>query len=85
MKKFLSDNTFVPVADALGCIPSVRIIGKSTTEITNHKGLKSFENREISIFTAVGPLHVEGFNLEVEGITQECVRIKGDIRRIFYQ
>ncbi len=85
MKKFLSDNTFVPMADALGCIPSVRVTGKSTTEITNHKGLKSFDDKQISIFTAVGPLHVEGFNLEVAGITHEYVRIRGDIRRIFYQ
>ena len=85
MKNILTDKTFMPIKDALGCIPSVRITGKSTTEITNHKGLKSFDDRQISIFTAVRPLHVEGFNLEVAGINQECVRIKGDIRRIFYQ
>lgn len=85
MKNILQDNSFVPMAEALGCIPSVRVTGKSTTEITNHKGLKSFDDRQIVIITAVGPLCVEGFNLEVSGINQECVKIKGDIRRIFYQ
>lgn len=85
MKKILEDKTFIPAAEALGCIPSVRMIGKSTTEITNHKGLKSFDDRQIVIVTMVGQLYVEGFSLEVVDISQESIRIKGDIRRIFYQ
>ena len=69
----------------LGSIPSVRIVGKSTTEIVNHKGLRSFDEKQIQVMTKVGILCVEGFGLEVTGISDECIRIQGDIRRIFYQ
>jgi len=35
--------------------------------------------------TMVGLLFVEGFNLDVAGISQDNIKITGDIRRIFYQ
>ncbi|MBE7057096.1 MAG: hypothetical protein E7388_06650 [Ruminococcaceae bacterium] len=85
MKNILCDKSFVPIMDAVGCIPSVRMIGKSTTEITNHKGIKSFDDKQIVIVTMVGLLFVEGFNLDVAGISQDNIKITGDIRRIFYQ
>lgn len=86
MKHPLIDSSFTAVAgEMLGSIPSVRIVGKSTTEIVNHKGLRSFDEKQIQVMTKVGILCVEGFGLEVTGISDECIRIQGDIRRIFYQ
>ena len=85
MKNILVDKTFVPVAEVVGCIPSVRLTGKSSVEIINHKGLKSFDDKQIVIITMVGLLLVEGYGLEITGISRESIRIQGDMRRIFYQ
>ena len=86
MKNKLADKSIFREADEiLGSVPSVRIVGKSTTEIVNHKGLRSFDDDRITVWTKVGALCVEGFQLEITGISAECIRIQGDIRRIFYQ
>lgn len=86
MKNVFIDRSFTDVTgEMLGCVPSIRMIGKSTTEIVNHKGLRSFDEKQIQVNTKVGTLCVEGFGLEITGISDECIRIQGDIRRIFYQ
>ncbi len=86
MKNMFVDKSFTDAAgEMLGNVPSVRVIGKSTTEIVNHKGLRSFDDKQININTKVGTLCIEGFSLEVTGISDEFIRIQGDIRRIYYQ
>ena len=86
MKNVFIDKSFTDATgEMLGHVPSVRVVGKSTTEIVNHKGLRSFDDNQIMVNTKVGTLCVEGFHLEITGISEECIRIQGDIRRIFYQ
>lgn len=86
MKNVFVDRSFTDATgEMMGTVPSIRMIGKSATEIVNHKGLRSFDEKQIHINTKVGTLCVEGFGLEITGISEECIRIQGDIRRIFYQ
>ncbi len=86
MKNMFVDKSFTDAAgEMMGNVPSVRVIGKSTTEIVNHKGLRCFDDKQIHVNTKVGTLCIEGFGLEITGISDECIRIQGDIRRIFYQ
>lgn len=82
----MSNGEFLGMpADVIGNIPSVRVVGKSTTEIVNHRGLRSFNDTEIQISTKVGLLLIEGCGLAITGISAECIRIQGDIRKISYK
>lgn len=73
----------VPCDGILG-IPSIRIVGDSTIEITNYGGLRACSPTEIVLNTKIGELIVSGESLGISEINSEGIRIEGKIYKIVY-
>lgn len=71
-------------ADIISDLPSVKILGNTTAEIINHKGVKECENDRICINTKLGVLTVLGRSLVIKEINGDCLRIEGNIKSIAY-
>lgn len=50
--------------------------------IENYKGILEYEEFYIKLKTAIGIININGFNLELEQITEDDIIIKGKIESI---
>lgn len=62
--------------------PKVTIIGFDEMLIENYKGILEYEEFYIKINTAIGNINVNGFNLNLEQITEDDIAVKGKIESI---
>lgn len=62
--------------------PKVTIIGFDEILIENYKGILEYEEFYIKINTAIGNININGFNLNLEQVTEDDISVKGKIESI---
>jgi len=60
-------------------IPKVTITGFDEMIIENFKGILEYEEFYIKVITTIGTININGFNLELEQVTEDDISIKGTI------
>lgn len=59
--------------------PKITIIGFNEMLIENYKGILEYEEFYIKINTTIGNINVNGFNLNLEQVTEDDLLVKGTI------
>lgn len=59
--------------------PKVVITGFNEMVIENYKGILEYEDYYIKINTFIGIININGFNLNLEKMTEDNIRITGKI------
>lgn len=62
--------------------PKITIIGFDEMLIENYKGILEYEEFYIKINTSIGNINVNGFNLNLEQVTEDDIAVKGKIESI---
>jgi sporulation protein YqfC len=62
--------------------PKLTIIGFNEMVIENYKGILEYEEYYIKINTHIGIININGFNLKLEQMTNDDIKIMGDIDSI---
>ena len=62
--------------------PKISIIGFNEMIIENFKGILEYEEFFIKINTYVGIISINGFNLSLENMTNDDIKVTGKIERI---
>lgn len=70
--------------DVITDTPSVRLVGNTTVEILNHKGLKECEEDRVLVNTKIGVVLVKGSKLLIKEFNSECLSVEGRITSISY-
>lgn len=63
-------------------IPNFMITGFEEIMIENYKGILEYEDYYIRINTYIGIINIHGFNLKLEKMTEDNIKIKGKIESI---
>ena len=59
--------------------PKITILGFNEMLIENYKGILEYETFYIKIGTNIGNININGFNLNLEQLTEDDIIIKGTI------
>ena len=62
--------------------PKVTTIGFEELIIENYKGILEYEDYYIRINTHIGIININGFNLKLEKMTEDDIKINGKIESI---
>ena len=62
--------------------PKISIIGFNEMIIENFKGILEYEEFFVKINTYVGIISINGFNLSLENMTNDDIKVTGKIERI---
>ena len=65
-----------------GAEPKITLVGFDEMLIENYKGISEYEEFYMKINTNMGIINVNGFNLELEQITEEDALVRGKIESI---
>ncbi len=60
-------------------IPKVTIVGFNEMIIENYKGILEYEEFFVKIGTHIGIINVNGYNLNLENMTDDDIKITGKI------
>ena len=63
-------------------IPNFIITGFEELIIENYKGILEYEDYYIRINTHIGIINIHGINLKLEKMTEDNIKIKGNIESI---
>lgn len=63
-------------------VPKITIIGFNEILIENYKGILEYEEIYIRINTHIGIININGFNLNLEQISEDDISVKGKIDSI---
>ena len=63
-------------------IPKVTMLGFDEVLIENYKGILEYEEFFASISTYIGIVNINGFNLNLEKMTNDDIKITGKIENI---
>lgn len=59
--------------------PKITIIGFDEMLIENYKGILEYEEFYIKVNTNIGNININGFNLNLEQVTEDDILVKGTI------
>jgi len=59
--------------------PKITIIGFDEMLIENYKGILEYEEFYIKVNTSIGNININGFNLDLEQVTEDDILVKGTI------
>ena len=62
--------------------PKVTIVGFGEMIVENYKGILEYENYFVRINTYIGVININGFNLNLEKMTEDDIKITGKIESI---
>ncbi len=62
--------------------PKVTIVGFGEMIIENYKGILEYEDYFVRINTHIGSINVNGFNLKLEKMTEDDIKIIGKIESV---
>lgn len=62
--------------------PKITITGFDEMIIENYKGILEYEDYYVRINTNIGIININGFNLNLENMTNDDIRVKGKIENI---
>ncbi len=65
--------------DVICDIPRIEIMGKSSVSVENFRGIIDFGENAVKLNTTAGILEIRGNELMIESITDEALRIYGEI------
>lgn len=65
--------------------PKLTILGFDEMLIENYKGILEYEDFFIRIKTNIGIININGFNLNLNQITDEDILVKGNIENIDFE
>ena len=60
-------------------IPKITIVGFDEMLIENYKGILEYEEFYIKVNTSIGNININGFNLNLEQVTEDDILVKGTI------
>ena len=63
-------------------VPKVTITGFNELILENYKGIIEYEEFFASISTYIGVININGYNLNLEKMTNDDIKIKGKIESI---
>ncbi|MCL2355285.1 MAG: YabP/YqfC family sporulation protein [Oscillospiraceae bacterium] len=76
-------NKLLEIPKEIGGIePKMTIVGFEEMLIENYKGISEYEDYYMKINTNIGIININGFNLELEQITEEDALVRGQIETI---
>lgn len=62
--------------------PKLTIVGFNELIIENYKGILEYEEYFVKLNTYIGSININGFNLNLEKMTEENLKITGKIESI---
>lgn len=62
--------------------PRLTIVGFNEMIIENYKGILEYEEYYVKISTHIGIININGFNLKLEQLTGDDIKIMGDIESV---
>ena len=62
--------------------PRIIITGFNELFIENYKGILEYENYFIKLSTYIGSIDINGFNLKLDKMNEDCLKITGKIESI---
>ncbi|MBQ1411080.1 MAG: hypothetical protein IIY94_07395 [Oscillospiraceae bacterium] len=63
-------------------VPVVELKGVSEAVVLNHRGVIAYDENEVRIASALGPLIVSGTELYIRRMNRERIVLNGTIRRV---
>lgn len=66
-------------------IPKITMIGFDEILIENYKGILEYEEFFVRVSTHIGNININGFELKLNKITDEDVRITGKIENLDFE
>lgn len=63
-------------------IPKITIVGFDEILIENFKGILEYEEFFIRINTHIGIININGYNLSLENMTDDDIKVKGKIESL---
>lgn len=63
-------------------IPKITIIGFDEIMIENFKGILEYEEFFVRINTHIGIININGYNLSLENMTDDDIKVKGKIESL---
>lgn len=63
-------------------IPKITITGFNEMIIENFKGILEYEDYYIRINTSLGIININGFELKLENMTNDDIKVKGKVESI---
>lgn len=85
MKKKINrkiDNILEIPKEVYSNVPKLTITGFDELIIENYKGILEYEEFFASISTHIGVININGFNLNLEKMTNDDIKITGKIENI---
>ena len=62
--------------------PKITITGFNEFVIENYKGILEYEDYYIKLSTYIGCININGFNLKLDKMTEDCLKIIGKIESL---
>ena len=59
--------------------PKISLIGFDEMIIENYKGILEYEDYFVKINTYIGNININGFNLKLENMSEDDIKIRGKI------
>ena len=59
--------------------PRITLEADTNVYVENHGGICSFTQEEITVYTSMGLLYIEGTDLKIEQMDRDRIRIRGKI------
>ena len=59
--------------------PKITIIGFDEMLIENYRGILEYEEFYIKVNTSIGNININGFNLDLQQVTEDDILVKGTI------
>ena len=66
-------------------IPKVTIVGFERVLIENYRGILEYQDYFVRVYTHIGILNINGFNLNLEEMTTDDLLITGKIESIDFE
>ena len=63
-------------------VPKITITGFDEMIIENYKGILEYEEFFVKIKTYIGNININGYQLELENMTNDDIKVKGKIESI---
>ncbi len=76
------DNILEMPVEVYSNEPKITIVGFNEIIIENYKGILEYEDFFIRINTFIGILNINGFNMKLEKMTDDDIKINGEIESI---
>lgn len=83
VKERVVDTLELPPDIALN-VPKITILAKKEITIENHKGIMKFSDTELVVNTSLGPLTIQGENLEIAFVGGTTLALKGRFKGVVY-